>query len=68
LGEPSDEPSLRSGTAQPGKANLTESYTRSPEGSTAHTRLASLAATWQARGLNPFTTCLAQLASLLSEA
>jgi hypothetical protein len=42
--------------------------TRSPEGSTTRTRLASLFATWQARGLNPFTTCLALLVSLLSQA
>ena len=42
--------------------------TRSPEGSTTRTRLASLFATWQARGLNPFTTCLALLISLLSKA
>ena len=42
--------------------------TRSPEGSVVRTRLASLFATWQARGLNPFTTCLALLVSLLSKA
>ncbi len=42
--------------------------TRSPEGSTVRTRLASLFATWQARGLNPFATCLALLISLLSKA
>jgi hypothetical protein len=42
--------------------------TRSPEGSEARLRLASLFATWQARGLNPFTACLALLVSLLSTA
>ncbi len=42
--------------------------TRSPEGSEARMRLASLFATWQARGLNPFTACLALLVSLLSQA
>jgi transposase len=42
--------------------------TRSPEGSAVRMRLASLFATWQARGLNPFTACLALLVSLLSHA
>jgi hypothetical protein len=42
--------------------------TRSPEGSTTRARLTSLFATWQARGLNPFTACLALLVSLLSKA
>lgn len=42
--------------------------TRSPEGTEARMRLASLFATWQARGLNPFTACLALLVSLLSQA
>jgi transposase len=42
--------------------------TRSPEGSAVRTRLASLFGTWQARGLNPFTACLALLISLLSQA
>jgi hypothetical protein len=42
--------------------------TRSPEGSTVRMQLASLFGTWQARGLNPFTACLALLISLLSKA
>jgi transposase len=42
--------------------------TRSPEGSTVRMQLASLFGTWHARGLNPFTTCLALLASLLGQA
>lgn len=42
--------------------------TRSPEGSATRTRLTSLFATWQARGLNPFTACLALLVSLLNTA
>jgi transposase len=42
--------------------------TRSPEGTDARMRLASLFATWQARGLNPFTACLVLLISLLSQA
>jgi hypothetical protein len=42
--------------------------TRSPEGSQTRTALASLFATWQARGLNPFTACLALLLSLLRQA
>jgi hypothetical protein len=40
--------------------------TRSPEGSATRMALASLFATWQARGLNPFAACLALLVSLLS--
>jgi transposase len=42
--------------------------TRSPEGSATRMALTSLFATWQARGLNPFTACLALLISLLSQA
>jgi transposase len=42
--------------------------TRSPEGSQTRMRLASLFGTWQARGLNPFTACLALLLSLLRQA
>jgi len=41
--------------------------TRSPEGSAVRMLLASLFASWQARGLNPFTTCLALLISLGSQ-
>lgn len=42
--------------------------TRSPEGSAVRMALTSLFATWQARGLNPFTACLALLISLRSQA
>jgi transposase len=42
--------------------------TRSPEGSATRMALTSLFATWQARGCNPFTACLAFLLSLLSQA
>ena len=42
--------------------------TRSPEGSTTRTRLASLFATWQARGLDPLMACLSLLISLLGQA
>ena len=42
--------------------------TRSPEGSATQMRLASLFATWQARGLTPLTACLALLISLLAQA
>jgi len=42
--------------------------TRSPEGSATRMALYSLFATWQARGLNPFTACLALLISLLHTA
>jgi transposase len=42
--------------------------TRSPEGSATRMGLYSLFATWQARGLNPFSACLALLISLLSQA
>ena len=42
--------------------------TRSPEGSATRMGLYSLFATWQARGLNPFTACLALLISLVSQA
>jgi len=38
--------------------------TRSPEGSAVRMGLASLLATFQARGLNPFTALVALLASL----
>lgn len=42
--------------------------TRSPEGSAVHMGLASLIATFQARNLNPFTTLLALLTTLLCQA
>ncbi len=41
--------------------------TRSPEGSATRMALTSLFTTWQARGLNPFTACVALLISLLSQ-